>query len=143
MKTFNFTISCDLATAIINDDPSGLSDDQISEIESWYEKHNIGWINIVDDCELLHGTQCDITGLWSDCVDVIAYESVQYDMTPCKTLYSIVYDTEYGLATFDGEYESYNTFIEEANKAGREAGVLSRDESVLDCDHEIHGGAFE
>jgi hypothetical protein len=143
MKTFNFTISCNLAAAIGNDDPSGLSDVQIREIEEWYEKHNIGWVTIPDDAELLEGTQCEITKLWGDCIDVIAHESVRYDMTPCKTLYSIVYDTEYGLATFDGEYESYNTFIEEANKAGREAGVLSRDESVLDCDHEIHGGAFE
>ena len=140
MKTFNFTISCDLAVAIINDDRTGLTDDDERAIEAWYEKHNIGWINMVDDCEILHGTQCDITGLWSDCVDVIAYESVQYDMTPCKTFYSIDYDTEYGTANFAGEYEGYNAFIEAANKAGRKAGVLSRDESVLDCDHEIEGG---
>ena len=137
MKTFNFTISCDLAVAIINDDRTGLTDDDERAIEAWYEKHNIGWINMVDDCEILHGTQCDITGLWSDCVDVIAYESVQYDMTPCKTSYSIEYDTEYGTASFAGEYGDCETFIAEANKAGREAGVLSRDESVLDCDYHM------
>ena len=57
-----------------------------------------------------------------------------------KTFYSIDYDTEYGIANFSGEYECYNTFIEEANKAGREAGVLGNDESVLDCDHEIEEG---
>ena len=84
MKTFNFTISCDLASAIINDDFTGVTDDDKRAIEAWYEKHNIGWINMVDEPEVLHGTQCDITGLWSDCVDVIAYESVRYDMTPCN-----------------------------------------------------------
>ena len=57
-----------------------------------------------------------------------------------KTFYSIDYDTEYGTANFAGEYEGYNAFIEAANKAGRESGVLSHDESVLDCDHEIEGG---
>lgn len=140
MKTFNFTISCDLAVAIINDDFTGVTDDDERAIEEWYKKQNIGWINMVDEPEVLHFTQCDITGLWSDCVDVIAYESVQYDMTPCKTFYSIDYDTEYGTANFAGEYEGYGAFIEAANKAGREAGVLSHDESVLDCDHEIEGG---
>lgn len=140
MKTFNFTISYNLAVAIINDDYSALSDDEIRALKSWFEKYGISWINYPVDAELLDGTQCDITKLWGDCVDVIAYESVRYDMTPCKVFYSIDYDTEYGTANFAGEYESYNTFIEDANKAGREAGVLSRDESVLDCDHEIEGG---
>ena len=140
MKTFNFTISHDLAVAIVNDDPSGLSDTDIKAIESWYEKYNLGWVTIPEDAELLEGTQCDITKLWGDCIDVIANESVRYDMTPCKTSYSIEYDTEYGTASFAGEYESYNPYIEAANKAGRESGVLSRDESVLDCDHEIEGG---
>jgi hypothetical protein len=83
MKTSNFTISCDLATAILNDDRTGLTDDNERAIKAWYEKHNIGWINMVDEPEILSGTQCDITGLWGDCVDVIACESVRYDMTPC------------------------------------------------------------
>jgi hypothetical protein len=85
MKTFNFTISCDIATAIIiNGSGDGIPEDDIRAIEAWYEKHNIGWINFAGEPEVLHGTQCDITGLWSDCVDVIAYESVRYDMTPCN-----------------------------------------------------------
>ena len=137
MKTFNFTISHALAVAIVNDDPSGLSDTDINAIESWYEKYNIGWVTIPDDAELLEGTQCEITKLWGDCIDVIAYESVRYDMTPCKTSYSIEYDTEYGTASFAGEYGDCETFIAEANKAGREAGVLGSHESVLDCDYHI------
>lgn len=137
MKTFNFTISHHLAVAIVNADLSGLIGTDINAIESWHEKYNIGWVTIPEDAELLEGTQCDITKLWGDCVDVIANESVRYDMTPCKTWYSIDYDTEFGTANFAGEYESYNTFIEDANKAGREAGVLSHDESVLDCDYHI------
>ena len=83
MEIFNFTISCDLAVAILNDDRTGLTDDDERALEAWYEKHNIGWAYMVDEPEILYGTQCDITGLLSDCVDVIAYESVQYDMTPC------------------------------------------------------------
>jgi hypothetical protein len=51
--------------------------------------------------------------------------------------YLIEYDTEYGSAEFEGEYSHYMTFISEANKAGREAGLLESDESVLDCDYEI------
>jgi hypothetical protein len=51
--------------------------------------------------------------------------------------YFIEYDTEYGPATFEGEYSHYNTFIAEANKAGRDAGLLESDESVLDCDNFI------
>jgi|TARA_E500000318_G_scaffold40517_1_gene38806 hypothetical protein len=57
--------------------------------------------------------------------------------------FEIEYDTEYGTANFAGEYESFSAFIAEADKAGREAGVLGVDESVLDCDNEIHGGVFE
>lgn len=48
--------------------------------------------------------------------------------------YFIEYDSEYGSATFEGEYSNYYTFIDEANKAGRESGILDDDESVLDCD---------
>jgi len=50
--------------------------------------------------------------------------------------YEIVYETEYGAASFDGDFEHYMTFIAAANKAGREAGLLD-DESVLDCVIEI------
>jgi len=51
--------------------------------------------------------------------------------------YEITFDSEFGAASFDGEYEHYQTFIAAANKAGREMGLLEDDESVLDCDHEI------
>jgi hypothetical protein len=57
------------------------------------------------------------------------------------THYFIEYDTEYGSATFEGEYETsynphktgYHKFLEDANKAGHEAGLLGDDETVLDC----------
>ena len=51
--------------------------------------------------------------------------------------FEIEYDTEYGTANFAGEYESFSAFIAEADKAGREAGVLGVDESVLDCDYDL------
>lgn len=47
--------------------------------------------------------------------------------------YFIEYETEYGSATFEGEYSDYNTFIAEANKLAHESGILDSDESVLDC----------
>ena len=51
--------------------------------------------------------------------------------------YEVLYESEYGAASFDGDFEHYQTFIARANKAGREAGLLEDDESVLDCVIEI------
>lgn len=51
--------------------------------------------------------------------------------------YFIEYDTEYGSATFEGEYSDYDTFIAEANKLAHESGILDSDESVLDCDYQV------
>ena len=57
------------------------------------------------------------------------------------THYFIEYDTEYGSATFEGEYKTsnsgYRKFLEDANKAGHEAGLLGDDETVLDCSPSI------
>ena len=47
--------------------------------------------------------------------------------------YEIEYETEFGAASFDGDFDHYMTFIAAANKAGREMGLLEDDESVLDC----------
>jgi hypothetical protein len=46
--------------------------------------------------------------------------------------YEIIFETEFGAASFDGEYEHYQTFIAAANKAGRDMGLIEADESVLD-----------
>ena len=51
--------------------------------------------------------------------------------------YTIEYDTEFGTATYDGNFESLEAFIKEANEAAHESGVLPEDEGVLDCDNEI------
>jgi len=51
--------------------------------------------------------------------------------------YFIEYETEYGAATFEGEYSSYYTFIAEANKLAHESGILDSDESVVHCDYEV------
>ena len=67
-----FRISFNLAVAILNDDFTGVTDDDERAIEAWYEKHNINWVNMVNEPEMRYDTQCDITGLWDDCVDILA-----------------------------------------------------------------------
>ena len=66
-----FTIGYNLAVAIINDDYSGLTDDDERAIKAWYEKYNIGWVTIPNDAELLEATQCEITKLWDNCIVVL------------------------------------------------------------------------
>ena len=53
-------------------------------------------------------------------------------------IYTISYDTDYGLAYHASDFEgqSYNAFIASANKAAWDAGILDGDTSVLDCDRE-------
>ena len=51
--------------------------------------------------------------------------------------YFIEYDTEFGAACFGGDYSHYQTFIAEANKAGRDMGLLDDNVSVLDCENLI------
>ena len=54
------------------------------------------------------------------------------------TTYTITYDTDFGEAYYESEEgQAYQSFIASANKAGREAGLLDDDTSVLDCDNEI------
>lgn len=69
MKTYDFTISYGLAVAMLNDDRTGLTDDDERAIEAWYEKHKIGWAIVPDDAEILEA-QCEITKLWGECVKV-------------------------------------------------------------------------
>ena len=71
MKTFNSTISRELAIAIFYDDFTGVTDDDERAIKAWYEKYNIGWVTIPNDAELLEATQCEITKLWDNCIVVL------------------------------------------------------------------------
>ena len=82
MKSKEFTVSGNLATAIINDDYSGLDVNDELAIDKWLEDYGTEWIAISPSYEkaLRNGeeptrfTQCDITGLGSDCIDIIAYK---------------------------------------------------------------------
>ena len=52
--------------------------------------------------------------------------------------YSITYDTEFGEAYYSADKpQHYQTFIAEATKAGREAGLIDLNDSVLDHDYEL------
>lgn len=58
-------ISQALATAIFNDDYSGISASDNRHIEKWLR----GYIRLTHD-EEIYWTQCEITGSWSDCIAV-------------------------------------------------------------------------
>ena len=82
MKSKEFTVSREIAVAIINDDCSGLDVNDELAIDKWLEDYGTEWIAISPSYEkaLRNGeeptrfTQCDITGLGSDCIDIIAYK---------------------------------------------------------------------
>ncbi len=69
---FNYTISEHLLSAIINDDYSGLDNDEENELNRFlsianhYE--NATWS--MPEHEDPHFAQCDITGLHANCFDV-------------------------------------------------------------------------
>jgi len=58
-------ISQALATAIFNDDYSGISASDNRHIEKWLK----GYIHLTPD-DQVYWDKCDITGLWSDCIVV-------------------------------------------------------------------------
>lgn len=65
MKTTQHCISQALATAIFNDDYSGLSASDERHIDKWLK----GYITLSDD-DFVYWEQCEITGAWSDCIVV-------------------------------------------------------------------------
>lgn len=81
METKEFTIRYELAVAIINDDYSGLNVNDEIAIDKWFEKYNVDFITVAPSYEaaLRNGeettrfTECEITDLFGDCIDVIAY----------------------------------------------------------------------
>ena len=58
-------ISQALATAIFNDDYSGLSASDETNINNWLK----GYITLSSD-DNIYWEQCEITGAWSDCIVV-------------------------------------------------------------------------
>lgn len=80
MKTIEFTIDNHLAVAVINDDYSGLDVNDEIAIEKWCKKHNIYNITVApsydqalrNDEDPYRFARCDITGLYGDCIDIIA-----------------------------------------------------------------------
>ena len=51
--------------------------------------------------------------------------------------YHIKCDTDSGVFTFEGDYESMQEFRNAATEAGKKAGVIDASESVLSYDNEI------
>jgi hypothetical protein len=60
------TISQSLATAIFNDDYSGICASDETAINNWLK----GYITLNHDDIAIHWKQCEITGQWSDCIIV-------------------------------------------------------------------------
>jgi len=81
MRSKEFTISREIAVAIINDDCSGLYTEELV-IDKWLEEEGIEYITVSTSYEeaIRNGeeptrfTQCDVTGLGNDCIDIIAYK---------------------------------------------------------------------
>ena len=77
-----FRINRHLAAAIIYDDYSVLNDEDEQDINEWAEVYNIDYTTVaysydhefLDDEEPYRFAKCDITGLYGDCIDVIAYK---------------------------------------------------------------------
>ena len=76
-----FRINYNLAVAMMYDDYSGLNDADEQDINEWSDKYDIGCITVAPNCdhdffndeEPYRFAKCDITGLYGDCIDVIAY----------------------------------------------------------------------
>lgn len=81
MRSKEFTISREIAFAIINDDYSSLYNYELA-IDKWLEGEGIQSITVDSSYEeaLRNGeeptrfTQCEITGLGNDCIGIIAYK---------------------------------------------------------------------
>jgi len=74
-RSKEFTISRHIAVAIIYDDYSGLDIHDELDIERWFKDYSIDYIVVADKGDdPIRFTQCDITGLGNDCIDVIAYK---------------------------------------------------------------------
>ena len=81
METKEFIIRFDLAVAIMNDDYSALNVNDEIAIDRWLERYNISYITVAPSYEAAlrnredttRFTECDITELFGDCIDIIAY----------------------------------------------------------------------
>jgi len=54
--------------------------------------------------------------------------------------YHVIYDTDFGDATFEGYYEDLDVFFEAADKAALEAGLIEQGETIGSCDKVITYG---
>ena len=73
MRSKEFTISREIAVALINDDYSGLYNEELA-IDKWLEDEGVEYITVRNGEEPTKFTQCDVTGLGNDCIEIIAYK---------------------------------------------------------------------
>lgn len=71
-KTETRTISQFFLSALINGDDSGMGDNEIKQLDDWLNKNNYGRALCPDNFET-DFRRCEITGLYSNCVDVDFY----------------------------------------------------------------------
>ena len=72
MRSKEFTISREIAVALINDDYSGLYEELA--IDKWLEDEGVEYITERNCEEPARFTQCEVTKLCYDCIEIIAYK---------------------------------------------------------------------
>lgn len=72
MKTKTFCISEHFLCALINNDESGLEDNDIKFLNNFLEKNKLGHAICPSDCET-DFRKCVITNLYSSCLDIEFY----------------------------------------------------------------------
>ena len=73
MRSKEFAISREIAVALINDDYSGLYNEELA-IDKWLEDEGVEYITVRNCEEPARFTQCEVTKLCYDCIEIIAYK---------------------------------------------------------------------
>ena len=69
---FTYTVASHCAPAIINDDWTGLDDDEVAELEAWMDEvsNKVEYWEVMEDAGFCTD---EVTGLKADCVTIHGY----------------------------------------------------------------------
>ena len=69
---FTYNVASHYASAIINDDWTGLEDDEVAELEAWIDEvsNKVEYWEVMDDSGFCRD---EVTGLMADCVTLHGY----------------------------------------------------------------------
>ena len=76
MTKKEFNISKHYLTALINNDFSGMTDDEKNQLESFIEHNKLGYAYCPDfDSDDMGFTKCNVSGSYSDCIQ-LTFETI-------------------------------------------------------------------